>query len=110
MGTKEKPFGSFAESVAADRWNAKHVPPEVVRIPDGYIAGLGRDTPHPPISHLYRGTMDNPGWPMCHNGWNRDKGQSYSIWRNQIGEKGICKTCLNRIRIGRQPIPPQGWI
>ena len=61
-----------------------------------YITGLGRDDPHPPRSHLYDGNHSDPGLPLCKYGWNRDGGESYSIWRGNIGDKGICKICLKR--------------
>ena len=69
-------------------------------IPDGYILGLGRDVPHPPISHLYQGTLNDPGKPMCKRGWNRDDGESYSIWRGNMGRLGVCEICLRRARKG----------
>ena len=69
-------------------------------IPDGYILGLGRDYPHPKISHLYKGDFSDPGLPMCRKGWNRDNGESYSIWRGNMGKRGVCKTCLKRARAG----------
>ncbi len=69
-------------------------------IPDGYILGLGRDYPNPNISHLYKGDFHDPGLPMCARGWNRDNGQSYSIWRGNMGKSGVCKTCLKRARAG----------
>jgi len=69
-------------------------------IPDGYIIGMGRDFPKPVISHLYQGTYDNLLGPMCHNGANRDNGDSFSIWRGNIGEKGICKTCMKKAKAG----------
>ena len=73
-------------------------------IPDGYIMGLGRDFPHPKISHLYKGDHADPGNPMCARGWNRDGGESYSIWRGNMGSNGICKVCLRRAREGKPPI------
>lgn len=76
-------------------------------VPEGYILGLGRDVPHPPLAHLYKGTFAEPGLPMCPHGWNRDNGQSYSIWRGNVGTKGICKTCLRRAREGRDGIQPR---
>lgn len=60
----------------------------------GFIPGLGRDFPHPKKSHLYRGAFTNIGSPLCKKGWNRDGGDSYSIWRNNIGAKGICLDCI----------------
>ena len=70
-------------------------------VPEGYITGLGRDFPHPLLAHLYKGTFGEPGLPMCWRGWNRDGGTSYSIWRGNVGKKGICKTCLRRAHEGR---------
>jgi len=74
-------------------------------VPDGYITGLGRDYPHPRTAHLYKGTFSDPGDPMCARGWNRDGGTSYSIWRNNVGDGGICKICIRRANEGREPIP-----
>lgn len=65
-----------------------------------YVIGLSREYPHPPRSHLYDGTHDNPGNPMCRFGWNRLDGAAYSIWRGNVGHKGICKHCLNRANKG----------
>lgn len=72
-----------------------------MKIPNGYITGLGRDYPHPKISHLYKGDFSNPGFPMCRRGWNRDNGQSWSIWRGNVGDRGICKICIRRAEEGR---------
>lgn len=64
----------------------------------GYIPGLGRDFPYPKKSHLYRGTYQDVKEPLCKKGWNRENGQSYSIWRNNIGEDGICCLCIKKAR------------
>lgn len=76
-------------------------------IPVGYIMGLVRDrSPLQPgyyrfkKSHLYKGDMADPGLPMCRNGWNRDGGLSYSIWRNNTSPTGVCEVCLKRARAG----------
>lgn len=74
-------------------------------IPDGYIPGLGRDYPHPKLAHLYKGDFSDPGLPMCKRGFNRDNGTSYSIWRNNLGEDGVCKVCLRRARKGFNGLP-----
>lgn len=74
-------------------------------VPEGY--SLGRDFPHPKIAHLYEGTFAEPGDPMCARGWNRDNGQTYSIWRNNIGERGICQICLRRAKKGLKGVPPK---
>ena len=75
-------------------------------IPDGYISGLVRDPyeTNKHVAHLYKGTVENPGDPMCKRGWNRGK-FGYSIWRNNIGQGGLCKICLRRANEGREPIP-----
>jgi hypothetical protein len=75
-------------------------------IPGGYIAGLGRDHPHPKLSHLYKGSFADPGLPMCKKGWNRDDGDSYSIWRGNIGANGICRVCMRRAREGKDGVLP----
>lgn len=81
--------------------------PVIEGVPRGYITGLGRDNPHPRIAHLYEGPFHEPGNPMCRHGWNRDDGQSYSIWRNNVGRAGICKTCLKRARAGLRGVEPK---
>lgn len=72
-------------------------------VPEGYITGLGRDYPHPRLSHLYKGDFSDPGLPMCRNGWNRGE-YGYSIWRGNIGVGGICKTCLKRAKNGMEGV------
>ena len=62
---------------------------------DGYIIGLDRsyNSDKIVVSHIYKGTFDEPEKPMCKKGWNRNNGTGFSIWRNNLG-LGICKTCL----------------
>lgn len=74
-------------------------------IPDGYIYGLVRDPIETNfhVAHLYKGTFSDPGDPMCKRGWNRGI-NGYSIWRNVLGNIGICKICLRRAKEGRRPI------
>lgn len=79
-----------------DKLTANEILQRLYGFPPGYIPGLGRDYPHPKLAHLYKGTFSNPGLPMCRRGWNRGGGQSYSIWRNNVGVNGICKICLCR--------------
>lgn len=69
-------------------------------IPEGYIIGLGRDYPYPFISHLYQGSYAKPEGPMCHYGANRDNGDGFSIWRGNVGKRGVCKICMKRARAG----------
>lgn len=67
-------------------------------IPEGYITGLPRDkyTFETKKAHLYKGDFANPRLPMCKRGWNREEGTAYSIFRNNVGKKGICKVCMRR--------------
>lgn len=75
-------------------------------IPEGYIPGQDRTHKNDPrVTHLYKGTFNEPGNPMCKRGWNRDNGTGYSIWRNCVSPGGICKVCLRRAKEGRQPAP-----
>ncbi len=73
-------------------------------IPEGYIPGLGRDFPAPPLAHLYQGDFKDPGLPMCARGWNR--GDEYSIWRGREGKRGICRVCLRRAYQGLAGVEP----
>jgi len=70
-------------------------------IPDGYIPGMSRlENGNKKVSHLYKGDFENPGFPMCRRGWNRDDGSGYSIFRNVISGAGVCGFCLNRAKNG----------
>jgi hypothetical protein len=82
----------------------------MTEIPEGYVVGLGRDVPHPKLSHLYKGSFDDPGWPMCRYGWNRDEGTSYSIWRGNFGDGGVCRICQRRAAAGLDPVPPRSQL
>jgi len=78
-------------------------------LPPGYILGLGRDFPHPRVAHIYKGTFADPGLPMCARGWNRDPNrrghcQSYSIWRGCEGERGVCRICWRRTKLGKDGV------
>lgn len=66
-----------------------------------YITGLDRNEQQL-VAHLYRGTFDNPGNPMCARGWNRLNGHGYSIFRN-CGDR-ICKVCMRRASTRRPPV------
>jgi len=80
---------------------------------ENYITGVFRgDGGENMVTHLYKGDMQNPGFPMCSRGWQRkwyDKDGNiedyeYSIFRNNITNKGICKVCMRRAESGLQPI------
>lgn len=74
-------------------------------VPDGYITGLPRDeNADKKVAHLYEGTFGDVGNPMCRRGWNRSDGEGYSIFRNNVGEKGICKVCMRRAKLGLKSV------
>lgn len=72
-----------------------------------YVIGLSREdrAEERLRSHLYRGRFDDPGPPMCAKGWNRDGGESYSIWRGQIGTD-VCRVCVRRALAKAEPVQP----
>jgi hypothetical protein len=81
-------------------------------IPDGYITGISRRRSHRspftreimyPVAHLYKGTFSNVGQPMCKRGYEVEG--DISIWRGNVGPKGICSVCLRRARAGLDPAP-----
>lgn len=80
-------------------------------IPEGYILGLSRrrvwrdrsGEVQYTVSHLYKGTFSEIGQPMCKNGYE-DAGD-ISIWRGNLGLKGVCSVCLRRARAGKDPTP-----
>jgi hypothetical protein len=77
-------------------------------IPEGYITGRDRtDDGDRKVTHLYHGDFGDPGLPMCKRGWNGDLG-GYSIWRNNIGPKGVCKVCLRRAQAGKEGVMGDG--
>jgi len=78
-----------------------------------YITGVFRgDNGQNMVTHLYRGNMSDPGFPMCSRGWQRkwydENGKledyEYSIFRNNISSPGICQVCLKRANAGLKPI------
>lgn len=68
-----------------------------------YVTGLDRNDQHL-VAHLYRGSFNNVGSPMCVRGWNRCDGEGFSIFRNNVGSAGICKICLRRAREKREAV------
>lgn len=68
-----------------------------------YVTGLDRNDQHL-VAHLYTGTFDDVGDPMCARGWNRSDGMGYSIFRNSEQDH-ICKICLRRAEENRDPVP-----
>lgn len=61
-----------------------------------YITGVDRSSNWMyKATHLYDGDFQDPGKPLCKDGYNRN-GWGYSIFRNNISKKGICKVCKER--------------
>ena len=69
-----------------------------------YMPGLDRNDQHL-VAHLYSVTFGNFGDPMCVRGWNRSDGTAYSIFRNVVGDAGVCRVCQRRAAEGKPPIP-----
>lgn len=78
-----------------------------------YVTGQFRgDGGENMVTHLYKGDMANPGFPMCSRGWQRkwyDKDGNledyeYSIFRNNVSNAGLCQVCLRRAYAGLPPI------
>ena len=67
-----------------------------------YITGQDRNDEWV-VTHLYKGTMRDPGNPMCVRGWNRSDGDGYSIFRNLPARK-ICKVCRRRAEENRESV------
>lgn len=77
-------------------------------IPSGYVSGLRR-CPDAKIAHLYKGTFQDPGYPMCLRGWTNPDRSGYSIFRNlHLSDMLlICDVCLRRAREGKEPVDPR---
>lgn len=78
-----------------------------------YVTGVFKgDNGNNMVTHLYNGTFSDPGFPMCSRGWQRkyydENGKledyEYSIFRNNISSKGICKICIKRAKKNLKPI------
>lgn len=67
-----------------------------------YVTGLDRNEQRQRV-HLYKGTFQRVGNPMCWRGWNRLNGHGYSIFRNVLGE-GVCLVCLRRALAKMLPV------
>uniref|UniRef100_A0A6H2A2X7 Uncharacterized protein n=1 Tax=viral metagenome TaxID=1070528 RepID=A0A6H2A2X7_9ZZZZ len=72
-----------------------------------YVIGACRNSPDATKTHIYTGPAFNHlVGPLCGYGWNRSDGYSFSILRNNVGGRGTCQTCENRVGAGRGPVPP----
>lgn len=77
-----------------------------------YVTGVFRgEGGENQVTHLYRGTFEEPGYPMCSRGWHRryydDNGNlidwEYSIFRNNRSKAGLCKVCERRANEKLEP-------
>lgn len=72
-----------------------------------YVEAIGRNPgEEKQHSHLYLVSGDYYG-PMCHYGWNRSDGFSFSIFRGHRGAKGLCFICFRRAQFGKPPVEPK---
>lgn len=78
---------------------------QLEEVPTGYIAGAHRLNDNA-LTHLYIGDFNNVGKPMCNYGYNDPFG-GYSILRNRVGKKGLCKKCLDRAKNGLEGVEPK---
>lgn len=70
-----------------------------------WISGMCRQgRGHLKKTHLFDGTFSDPGLPMCRWAWN--KYGEYSIWRNNVSDKGICEICFRRAKKGLKGVEP----
>ncbi len=78
-----------------------------------YVTGMFRgDGGDRMVTHLYKGSFDDPGFPMCARGWQRKfynkRGKlvdyEYSIFRNNLSSAGLCKICERRANKNLPPI------
>ena len=71
----------------------------------GYVTGMGRNPgEEKQCSHLYAEYDDGTYLPMCRKGWNRSDGGRFSIFRGNIGQKGVCKVCQRNADAGKQGV------
>lgn len=81
-----------------------------------YVIGLTRRHPKGGlagdyvVAHLFDGTFRDPGRPLCLNGYSRDEDGKptgeWSIWRGNMGSKGVCKICERRAEAGLDGVEP----
>jgi len=64
---------------------------------EGYITGMDRskDWLDSLSAHIYAGTFDAPEYGLCKR--SMDSGGGFSIFRNNVGRKGICKICMRKL-------------
>lgn len=78
-----------------------------------YVIGQDRNE-EKAVPHLYRGTFERVGDPMCVRGWNRLNGHGWSIFRNTEPESSVCRVCLRRANAKKPPVKerdrPTKWL
>lgn len=80
---------------------------------NNYVTGMFRgDNGRNMVTHLYKGSFQDPGYPMRSRGWQRkwydENGKiedwEYSIFRGNVSDAGICTVCYRRAVAGLPPI------
>lgn len=63
----------------------------------GFITGMDRSVDYTEglVAHIYRGTFDEPTEGLC--AYSMDKDGYFSIFRNNVGRKGVCRICLKKL-------------
>ena len=80
----------------------------------GYIEGLARvsfkdcgPVSDSTCSHLYRGTFQEVGAPLCPKGWRMGVVGDVSIFRGNTGGGGLCLRCIKAAdKLGPNPAIP----
>lgn len=71
-----------------------------------YVLGMDRSTQGKYMRSHYYLLKNGEYEPMCRFAWNRDDGESFSIWRGHMGNRGLCKICLKRAQQGLGGVRP----
>jgi hypothetical protein len=66
-----------------------------LRVPRGYVCGMFRGGG---ITHLYEGTFDCVGMPMCVEARVYSR---LSVARDNISALGVCDVCMRRAKLER---------
>ena len=70
----------------------------------GYITGMDRSKNWVDqlVAHIYAGSFNEPEYGLCK--WSMTETGYFSIFRNNVGRKGICKICLKKLEKSLAPL------
>lgn len=71
-----------------------------------YVVGQCRNQ-NDVVAHIYEGMFNDLIGPLCARGWNRANGFGFSIFRGNVGERGICRVCERRRDKGLGAVKPR---